>query len=196
MTYPLDLQNAGKIENLKADSLINTARAVYTAPGLAWEQLEQARWALMRAQTRAEGLGAVAYDRDKVQTSLHDNMPDNVSSILELQLAKSEAEKAYSIAVFSFRYCLLMAYEMGLFSPLQVQMWKTYYEHGHGAEDLSLQKLADMYGITKSSAQYLVAKPEAMSRFCQAVERCLSALDFNEVRVYNKNTPFGEHPCV
>ena len=197
MSCQIDLANAGMIENLRADSLIGTARAVYTAPGLAWEQLEQARWALTKARTRAEGVGAIAYDRDKVQSSSYTDMSDRVGSVLELELAKTEAERNYTQAVFSFRYCLLMAYEMGLFNPLQVQMWKTYYEHGHGPEDLSLQRLADIYGVTKRRAQYLVTEPRTISQFCQAVERCMTTLEMNSERAYNINTPpFAEHPCA
>ena len=191
-----DFSTAGMVDNLQADSLISMARAVYTAPGLAWQNLEQARWSLLRAKARAEGVGAIVYDRDKVQTSCHTDMSDRVGSILDLEWALTEAEQQYKCSVMAFRFCLLAAYESGLFSPLQVKMWETYYEHGHGPEDLSVQQLADLYGVTKSRAQYLVTSPRAISNFCQAVEQCMKGIETNQARAYNNTTPFGEHPCV
>jgi hypothetical protein len=120
-----------------------------------------------------------------------------VGDLLDAQWATTEAEHKYECSVMAFRFCLLMAYEIGLFNPLQVKMWETYYEHGHGREDLSLQHLADLYGVTKSRAQYLVTSPRAISNFCQAVDACSKGIETTQERTHNKNTsPFGMHPCV
>lgn len=166
----LDFSDVDKKENLQADTTISDARAVYTAPGIAWETLEDARWRLLKARASAEGVGAIRYDLTKVKSSVRSTMSDRISNILDYEAYYTDARHNYMSALFTFRYCLNHAYTMGLFTPLQVQLWKEYREHGHTDEDMSLQKIADAHGLTKRRVQYLVTDPKAIANFCLAVE--------------------------
>ena len=166
----LDFSDADRRDNRQADRLISDARAVYTAPGVAWETLEDARWHLIKAQTAAEGVGAVRYDLTKVQSSVHNTVPNRIASLLDYEAYYTDARNAYTAAVLTFRYCLQRAVDLGLFTPFQAQLWREYRERGHLDEDTSLQKLADKHNLTKRRVQYLVTDPKAIASFCRAVE--------------------------
>ena len=155
----IDFSEADKRDNLKADETISDATAVYTAPIIAWSALDEARWRLMKARTASAGIGP-RFNPNKI----------DITSTLDYEAYYTEARHNYVSAIFTFRYCLQRAMELGLFTQFQAQLWREYREHEHIDEDATLQKIADAHNLPKSKVQYLVTSPKAISNFCLAVE--------------------------
>lgn len=184
-------------DNEIADILIRTSTEVFSRPGMAWSNLQSAKFRLEQARSRAEGMAGRAFDSDRIFTP--SDMSDNIDNILSLELAVAEAENAYFSSVASFRYCLERAKELGVFDSFQVSVWKAYYEHG--TDYMSMQQLADRFRVTKSRIQYLTTSTRAKVAFCRAIDSILSDIDFSsgsDFGVCEANTDAAgrsDNPC-
>ena len=160
-----------------ADILISTSTSVYSDPGIAWRNLQDVKFALEQAKSRAEGMAGRAFDSDRITTKSSSDFVDYVNHIMSLKKAVAAAETAYFCAMASFRYCLERAKEIGAFDGFQAAVWKAYYEHGSDA--VSMQQLADRFNVTKSRIQYLITSTRAKAAFCRAIDSVLSDMDFS-----------------
>ena len=151
------------------------ANAVIEDIGKAYTACEVLKWRLAKAIAAAEGVGGIAYDKDKVQGGSGRDMSDAVRRIMDLEQQLQDAEMMRDIQKMSFEYFLSRAVFMGLFTEEQASLWKEYYEHD--GMNTSLQDVADNNGLIRNRVSYLVRSKNAYRAFCDAVEVVMAEAD-------------------
>ena len=166
----------------EANKVIEDVRKAYSA-------CEVLKWRLAKAIAAAEGVGGIAYDKDKVQGGSGRDMSDAVRRIMDLEQQLQDAEMMRDIQTMSFEYFLSRAVFMGLFTEEQASLWKQYYECDE--MHTSFQKIADNSDairdkedyLTRSKyslrnrVEYLVRSKNAFRAFFDAVEVVMAEAD-------------------
>ncbi len=148
-------------DNEYADIMMTEAYTVKQAPAEALQRLRAARDKVATLRARACSIGAVRYDRDRVQSSHTHDLSDDMCAIDDAAEAAWLAYMEYLAMCASLRLCCMAAG----FGATQTSIWMMYYAYGH-----SMGSIALLTGRTKSQVQYLLTGVRPERDFCLGID--------------------------
>lgn len=155
-------------DNAHADIMMAEASIVQLAPAEARNRLRAARDRVAMIRDRMYSVGAVRYDKDRVQSSGMHDISDSFAALQDAEDDMWAACMAYTAALASLRCCCQAAG----FGRRQTDIWMMYYGYGH-----SMGSIALLTRSTKSQVQYMLTGVRPSRDFCLGVDRVAESGD-------------------
>lgn len=105
---------------------------------------------IIELRVKAEGVSAIVYDRDKVQTSAADKMPDNVGDMLEV---KDEYDKVVAECLRCIKECEDRISALQSVKQAEVLRWK--YIKDNNGRPYCFSEIAEKWDVSTKAVKRL-----------------------------------------
>ena len=105
---------------------------------------------IIELRVKAEGVSAIVYDRDKVQTSAADRMPDNVGALVEV---KEEYDRTITECLRYIRECEDRISALQSVKQADILRWK-YIEDNNG-RPYCFSEIAEKWDVSTKAVKRL-----------------------------------------
>lgn len=160
-----------KPDDVWTDELLHQANTEKHDAGEARKEMLRLSEKLLVMRARAEGVGAVRYDKDRVSGGLPYTVAEQVADIIEVEQELNQARMVFQLALQSF---INLMYDAG-FNDITVRVWVLRYVYEN-----SIGGIAFLMRMPKWKVQYELERVSNNRDFCLALEKIIENANYEE----------------